>query len=132
MIEKDSGFNASNAGLFYEFATVLRDGFVSKSVPLLLTMIQNDERATQCTSFELLGGIVKALNHFSAQQFRDAVKALLPVLALLRDFTLNKLAILDASSMLRWALTNRDPRRYTFLLDLLLPSTRTIELCSMI
>jgi hypothetical protein len=47
---------------------------------------------------------------------------LVPLLVNLRDSTLNKLALLDATSALRWATANRDPRRYPFFADLLLPS----------
>jgi hypothetical protein len=42
----------------------------------------------------------------------------------LRDTTLNKLALLDFASALRWATANADPRRFAFLADLLLPSSR--------
>lgn len=68
IIEKDSGFNSSNAGLFHLMTVFLKAEFVSEVQGVVRAMIQSDERAAQCSAVEVVAGILRAYDTFSAEE----------------------------------------------------------------
>lgn len=68
VIEKNSGFNSKNASFFYRIAISAKMGFISLMKEKVLTLLKNDDRATQCTAFEILAGVMRAQKYMNAEE----------------------------------------------------------------